>query len=177
MWELQGCKQNYLIGELINRGGFGSVFAGFQPAFGLHVAVKLVDKRRIAAWEELDGRKVPREIKLLLQVQSVDKVVKLFDFCELRDSYAIVMERPLLSRELFEVLVEQDFLGEKVARDYFEQIVDAAVQCHQCGVFHGDLKLENILVDVVTNRIKLIDFGSGLFLENDLCTTYTGSLN
>ena len=42
---------------------------------------------------------------------------------------------------------------------YVQQIIEALQKLHDNDIAHLDLKLENIIIDVQTNRIKLIDFG------------------
>ena len=49
--------------------------------------------------------------------------------------------------------------------------------CESKGVFHRDIKDENILLDTKTGKVKLFDFGSGTILENTLYTDYEGLLN
>lgn len=50
-------------------------------------------------------------------------------------------------------------LEENEARHVFLQVVDAVRYCHHKSVVHRDLKLENILIDPITAKIKIIDFG------------------
>lgn len=50
----------------------------------------------------------------------------------------------------------------------FLQILEAVSYLHSIGIAHVDLKLENIMLDFNTNKIKLIDFGhSGCFIVNN----------
>ena len=72
------------------------------------------------------------------------------------------------------MILEQGYLEEELARNLFEQIVDAVIECIEHGVIHGDIKSENIIVDLLTNKIKLIDFGSGDYCKVDFYTAYEG---
>ena len=56
------------------------------------------------------------------------------------------------------------------------QVVEAVQYCMSMGVLHRDVKDENILIDLKTSQIKLIDFGSGTFLKEDthVYTEYEG---
>ena len=90
------------------------------------------------------------------------------------DSYVIVMERPLRSQDLFDYITGKGHLGESEARRFFREIVEAVGGCEEAGVFHRDLKDENILVDKDTGNLKIIDFGSGTVLKNGAYTTYDG---
>ena len=54
------------------------------------------------------------------------------------------------------------------------QVVQTVQECHSAGVIHRDIKDENILIDVRTNKTKLIDFGSGARLHEDTYTDFEG---
>ena len=56
----------------------------------------------------------------------------------------------------------------------FVQVVEAVQYCMSMCVLHRDVKDENILIDLKTSQIKLIDFGSGSFLRDDVYTEYEG---
>ncbi|XP_040375892.1 CBL-interacting protein kinase 17-like [Oryza brachyantha] len=45
-----------------------------------------------------------------------------------------------------------------VRKEAFQQLIDGVSYCHDKGVYHGDLKPENVLVDKKGN-IKISDFG------------------
>ena len=54
------------------------------------------------------------------------------------------------------------------------QIVEAVLYCQSMGVVHRDIKDENILIDLKTGHVKLIDFGSGTHLKESAFTEYEG---
>jgi len=144
---------------------------------GAPVAIKHVAKNKVTDWTTLVGRKVPMELKLLHSVQSVEGVIKLLDFYERNDSFIYVMERPSDCKDMFDFITEKKHLEESLARNFFRQIVSTVLACHSKGVIHRDIKDENILVDLVTGKLKLIDFGSGALLkeEGEAYTDFDGT--
>ncbi|XP_040378804.1 CBL-interacting protein kinase 17-like [Oryza brachyantha] len=51
-------------------------------------------------------------------------------------------------------------------KEAFEQLIDGVSYCHDKGVYHGDLKPENVLVDKKGN-IKISDFGLTAFTSHN----------
>ena len=123
-------------------------------------------------WAEVDGKRVPLELKLLSTVQNIDGVIQLIDFYERSDSFIYILERPANSKDLFDFITEKRVLDEELARSFFRQIVDTVMACHSQGVVHRDLKDENLLVDLNTGKLKLIDFGSGAFMKEEDFTDF-----
>ena len=101
-------------------------------------------------------------------------VIKLYDFFEYAQAYVMVLERPLYHKDLFDYITEKRRLNEDDARSIFLQVVEAVMYCESKGIFHRDIKDENILLDTRTGLVKLLDFGSGTVLENTLYTDYEG---
>ena len=132
-------------------------------------------RNKVTEWATYAGKKVPMELKLLITVQSVDGVIKLIDYYERSDSFIFVLERPEKTKDLFDVITDKKFLEEDMARNFFRQIVETILACHSKGVIHRDIKDENILVDLVTGKLKLIDFGSGAMLKEEAYTDFDGN--
>ncbi|KAK2814528.1 hypothetical protein Q5P01_000327 [Channa striata] len=61
------------------------------------------------------------------------------------------------------------------ARNFLRQILEAVRHCHSRGVIHMDLKEENILVDLDTEKLKLIDFGSAHPIGDDVHSEFYGT--
>jgi serine/threonine protein kinase len=125
-------------------------------------------------WLQVNGKRLPLEILLLEKVSSVTGVVSLIEYFEKADSYILVLERPDPVQDLFDYITEQGPLDEDEARDFFHQIVETLVAIHRCGVVHRDIKDENVLVDLKSKKMRLIDFGSGAVLRDTAYTEFEG---
>jgi protein-serine/threonine kinase len=52
---------------------------------------------------------------------------------------------------------------------YFEQLIDGVCYMHNIGIAHMDLKLENIMIDLINKNVKIIDFGESKVFRNTFC--------
>uniref|UniRef100_A0A8C4ERI4 non-specific serine/threonine protein kinase n=1 Tax=Dicentrarchus labrax TaxID=13489 RepID=A0A8C4ERI4_DICLA len=132
----------------------------------------------------LDGRmcKVPLEVALLLKVQSAaagtSAAVALLDWYDLDQELILVLERPVPCMDLIDYMETRgSHLQENEAKTMTKQMVDALTEIQSSGVFHRDIKLENILVETGSDvpRVRIIDFGCGTFLTEEVYTTKQGT--
>ena len=132
-----------------------TVYAGVRISDNSPVAIKYVVKGE-------DSDEIPLELELLCKAQAVQGVIRLLDFYETKESFVYVMEKGRI--DLYDFITEQKMLTEALAKDLFQQIVVAVIECHRIGLTHGDIKDENIIIDE-TNHIKLIDFGAAAYFH------------
>lgn len=78
--------------------------------------------------------------------------------------------------ELYYYVKARTRLKEETARAFFQQLVNALNYCHQKGIVHRDVKLENLLLTENYKQLKLADFGfSRSFKQNEPLFTVCGS--
>ena len=64
--------------------------------------------------------------------------------------------------------------SEELSRKIFFDILMAVENCHESGIIHGDIKLQNIMLSSNFN-LKLIDFGFSKNMKDGLISEITGS--
>lgn len=168
----------YTVKQIIGSGGFGTVYAGYRKADKKPVAIKVAKKNSVTKWVEVDGKKIPREVWCLQRLAHVDGVVRMLDYYETcsNSSYILVMERPEQSKDLFDYISEKGSLSESEARDMMRQVVNTLIEIHAAGILHRDVKDENIIVDLESKRVRLVDFGSATKFHTSKYTDFDGTL-
>uniref|UniRef100_A0A8D0KZD9 Serine/threonine-protein kinase n=1 Tax=Strix occidentalis caurina TaxID=311401 RepID=A0A8D0KZD9_STROC len=148
----------YQVGQLLGSGGYGSVYSGIRLSDGTPVSASRVVPLQPS------GTRVPMEIVLLNAVGSSGfrGVIRLLDWFELPDGFMLVLERPELVQELFNFTIKRGSLSEEVARGLFRQVLEAVRHC------------DNIIIDLTSSELKLIDFGCGTFLQDTVYTEFAG---
>ncbi|XP_043096631.1 serine/threonine-protein kinase pim-2-like [Puntigrus tetrazona] len=170
----------YEIGSQLGEGSFGTVYAATRLDDGLQVVIKFVSNRN-NKFIVIDGcsKPLPLEVALLILANegpTVKEIIQLLDWRVEADHYMLVMERPMPCEELNWFLLRQVVtLKEDVARVIMQQVTFAAQTCCRRGVLHRDIKMENILINPDTLRVKLIDFGCGDFLTDAAYTSFAGT--
>ncbi|GAV78526.1 Pkinase domain-containing protein/NAF domain-containing protein [Cephalotus follicularis] len=165
-----------LLGVSLGEGNFGKVKLAKHFDSGLPFAVKILDKTKIIQLNITE--QIKREIATLKLLKHPN-VVRLHEILASKTKIYMVLEY-VTGGELFDRIANKGKLTETKGRKIFQQLIDGVSYCHNKGVFHRDLKLENVLVDSKGN-IKISDFGlSALpqhFKDDGLLHTTCGSPN
>ena len=141
----------YRILRLINRGGQGRVYLGYDKRLHRRVAIKIHALPR----ERAARKRLRHEAQLVASIQS-PKVVQIHDVIESREHLAMVMEY-VPGCDLEEFLREvRPSLASVLAIG--ADVAGALAAARQQGIVHGDLKAANVLI-ADTGRVKITDFG------------------
>merc|ERR1712223_1111590 len=179
--------ENYTTGCLLGKGGNGEVYAGYRNLDKFPVAIKVVNKKRLVHGTiNQKNVRVPMEVALLHKARHIKGVAKLIEYTELSDCFVIIMERKVNNikgqcKDLFDFITDEHKqtghgIHEDLAKKIFEQVVQTILHLDNADILHGDIKDENILIDVKTNEVKLIDFGAGnKKFDEKLYKTYHGT--
>lgn len=144
----------YIVTSTLGQGTFGKVKLAQHQETGVEYAIKILDKSDIKA-NELTVN-VRREIAIMKALNH-NNIVNLREVLSSKSKLYIVMDL-VRGGELFEQIERKGELDEKLARKYFQQLIDGIDYCHRRGVCHRDLKPENLLVDE-NGTLKITDFG------------------
>ncbi|KAG7594449.1 NAF/FISL domain [Arabidopsis thaliana x Arabidopsis arenosa] len=166
----------YELGRTLGEGNSAKVKLAIDTLSGESFAIKIIDKSRISRINV--SFQIKREIRTL-KVLKHPNIVRLHEVLASKTKIYMVLEC-VTGGDLFDRIVSKGKLSEAEGRKMFQQLIDGISYCHNKGVFHRDLKLENVLLDA-KGHIKITDFGlSALpqhFREDGLLHTTCGSPN
>ncbi|MGV9554091.1 serine/threonine-protein kinase [Streptomyces sp. NPDC003401] len=164
----------YRLGDVLGRGGMGTVWRAEDETLGRTVAVKELrfpgniddeEKRRLIT-------RTLREAKAIARIRN-NSAVTVFDVVEEDDRPWIVMEL-VEGKSLAEAIREDGVLEPRRAAEVGLAILDVLRSAHREGILHRDVKPSNVLI-AEDGRVVLTDFGIAQ-VEGDPSITSTGML-
>ncbi|TWW57644.1 Hormonally up-regulated neu tumor-associated kinase -like protein [Takifugu flavidus] len=169
-------EKQYIEDSQLGEGGYGTVYSGYRRHDLFPVAIKHIDKDMVKFQPVVingEERCAPLEM-VLMTMAARDSVgenaaVSPLAWTDLDYEVLLIMERPNYCMSLFDFNNGQ--IEERLAKEFMRQLVEAAIEIHKAGVFHRDLKAENLLLQFYDAwripRVRVIDFGCGwnLFLQ------------
>lgn len=150
----------YKVLKVLGKGGFGTVYEGFDTETGKTVAIKQVGLHGLGQEERENIR---MEMELLKELKH-PKIVRYIDCVNQEQHLNIVLEY-IESGTLPNILSKIDPPESLIAR-YTAQILEGLCYLHDQGVVHRDIKGANIL-STKEGVIKLADFGVATKLDQN----------
>ncbi|MGW5325485.1 serine/threonine-protein kinase [Streptomyces sp. NPDC004014] len=164
----------YRLGDVLGRGGMGTVWRAEDETLGRTVAVK--ELRFPSNIDEEEKRRLItrtlREAKAIARIRN-NSAVTVFDVVDEDDRPWIVMEL-VEGKSLAEVIREDGLLEPRRAAEVGLAVLDVLRSAHREGILHRDVKPSNVLI-AEDGRVVLTDFGIAQ-VEGDPSITSTGML-
>uniref|UniRef100_A0A1J3EVJ2 non-specific serine/threonine protein kinase n=1 Tax=Noccaea caerulescens TaxID=107243 RepID=A0A1J3EVJ2_NOCCA len=144
----------YEVGRTIGERTFAKVRFARDSETGETVTLMILDKEKVLKHKMAEQMK--KEISTMKPINHPN-VVRLYEVLASKAKIYIVLEF-VSGGKLFDKLTNDGRMKEEEARRYFQQLINAVDYCHSRGVYHGDLKLEKLILDAQGN-LKVSDFG------------------
>lgn len=148
-----GDIKNYEIISKIGRGKYSEVFDGINIINEQPCVIKVLKPVKI--------KKIYREVKILKNLTGGPNIIGLLDI--VRDEHskipALIFEKinNLDFRVLYPKFTDTDI------KYYFTQLLIALNYSHSMGIIHRDVKPQNIMIDPLNKKLRLIDWGLAEF--------------
>ena len=140
---------NYLLLDILGRGGMSTVYLGLDLFRKENVAIKILRASKAAT------SRFFREMEAVMSLAHPNIAVAYY-VGQSRSRFFIVME--LLGTDLGRLVTTQGKLQEETALSYLLQAARGLCQAHERGILHRDIKPGNMLM-AHDGTIKLTDLG------------------
>ena len=134
---------NYKILQKLGHGTFGQVFKIMQKQTGNIRAMKIIPKNNLRPG--FTDKDIVHEITIMKNLDH-PHIIKLYEFYIDDYNYYLINEY-CTEGDLSEKMAKLKSLPEQIVKILMAQIFNAVLYLNNKGIIHGDLKLENILVD------------------------------
>jgi len=146
--------KHYKIVELLGSGAMGEVYLAFDTALERDVAIKVMH-RHLSSDKKTDKRFI-REARAVASLIHPN-IVTIYEVGKAKQSRYIVMEY-VPGSPLTNILNSKGMVEVKFAIELITQILSGLTCAHGKGIFHRDIKPDNILI-TPDNNAKILDFG------------------
>jgi len=145
----------YQVLKVIGEGGMGVVYEAWDTQVSRKVAIKVVRSG-------VDGKylsRFRREVEVTSQLRH-PSTIRVFEHGQTADGRLYMVMERLTGRSLAERL-EEGPLEEPEGLRIAQAVAESLSEAHEHGIFHRDLKPDNIFIETVgvSKVVKVLDFG------------------
>lgn len=151
-------KIEYVQGQLLKKGAFGSDFLGMSKATGTFMRVREIEER-----DGVDLAELERTLGALLTKNlSHNNLISYLGY-EHRESSFIILSEYVMSvgnydGSIASYIREYGIIEERIIRSFTNQIIQGLAYLHAEGISHNSLSTSNLLLEL-DGSIKIADFG------------------
>ena len=156
-------KHTYIIEEAIARSGFGATFRALRKSDEKQVLIKqMLDQ---ASYDQFKGelmKAFKREAKFLRKIKH-PAFPRGHEYFEKNGSFFLVMDF-INGKELAKAVQDyrdtKKYVEDGLIVHLGREIAEALEVIHAHGYIYRDLKPQNVMLDGISGRVRLIDFGT-----------------
>jgi len=160
---------DYLLLEVLGRGGMGIVYLAKQRELDRHVAVKMIRSGMLADDAEVRRFYIEAQAAARLRHRGI---VAVHQFGRRAGHHFFSME--YIRGSDLQQLINAGQLDPDQAARYVRDVAGAIAHAHDKGVLHRDLKPANVLIDE-RDQIHVTDFGLAKHMDADSSVTGSGT--
>ncbi len=160
---------DYMLLEVVGRGGMGVVYLAKQHELDRHVAVKMIRSGMLA--DDGEVRRFYTEAQAAARLHHRG-IVAVHQFGRRAGHHFFSME--YIRGTDLQKKINSEILDPKDAARYVRDVAMAIHHAHQKGVLHRDLKPANVLIDE-QDQIHVTDFGLAKHMDADSSVTGSGA--
>lgn len=148
--------------SVLGKGSFGTTYLVTHLGTHQEYACKSIPKHKLSNRHQLEAARV--ELAIQRQLSGHPNIVTLQGVYEDQTELHIILEL-CSGGTIYDVLIKSGIFSESLASKLMQQVITSVAYCHNHGIIHRDIKLENFLLsdpspDAV---LKLADFGLSKF--------------
>lgn len=159
----------YRIKEKIGSGGMATVYIAEDHVLKRDVALKIMHEHLLSSPDTV--KRFTNEAHAVASL-SHENIIKVFDYGEIETRPFLVMEH-IRGSTLISLIDQNGGLTNLTAIEIARQILSGLSAAHKKGIFHRDVKPDNIMIDY-DGTVKIMDFGIA-YVVNSESLTLTGS--
>ena len=141
----------YKIIKKLGKGTYGTVYKVMNKKTGIIRAMKVIPKNFVN--DEYTDDDIIQEVNILKKLEH-PHIIKLFEFYIFKQNIFLINEF-CTDGDLHDKLSQIDIFPEFIVKILMIQIFNAVMYLKQNCVIHGDLKLENIMIDSFLKKDEL----------------------
>lgn len=178
----------YIIGAVLGKGGFGITYTGYDNLNYRKVAVKEFYPSSVVYRDgsqtteitvppnmkqiyENGVKKFYNEAVTLSKLQDIPAIVGIYDFFYENNTAYIVMEF-IDGTAVDQIVLKQGGMDVDITLTIYYPIIQALKKVHEAGILHRDISPSNVMLDEKF-MARLIDFGSSRAYSHEMSTDLT----
>lgn len=151
----------YKTGEILGKGGMGTVFRAQDTRLGRDVALKVINTNQADNGDS--AKMLHREAQAIAQLHHPN-IVTIYDYSGPEESPIYIAMELIEGQTLSQIMKQTKTLPDTVIMSVLYAVSSALAHAHEHKMIHRDIKPSNIMIER-NGRVLLMDFGIAKSME------------